>query len=149
MNILKFEDLDLCSIGMVTIPENDRSFEEIIFMDVNQHYYKKCIIKDDRLVGAVLMGDKKEFAEFKTLIEDKIELADKREVILRSSKSTIPVKGKLVCTCSQIGEGNLEEEIYNGCTNFNELCKLTGAGLGCGSCKPEVKDILKMSLAKV
>ena len=149
MNILKFEDLDLCSIGMVTVPENDKSFEEIIFMDVNQRYYKKCIIKDDRLVGAVLMGDKKEFAEFKTLIEDKIELADKREVILRSSKSSIPVKGKLVCTCSQIGEGNLEEEIYNGCTNFNELCKLTGAGLGCGSCKPEVKDILKMSLAKV
>jgi len=149
MNILKFEDLDLCSIGMVNVPKNDTSYEEIIFMDVYQRYYKKCIIKNDRLVGTVLMGDKKEFAEFKTLIEDKIELADKREVILRSSKSSVPVKGKLVCTCSQIGEGNLEEEISKGCTDFNELCKLTGAGLGCGSCKPEVKDILKMSLTNV
>ncbi|MGJ8744918.1 molybdopterin-dependent oxidoreductase [Polaribacter sp.] len=149
MNILKFENLDLCSIGVVSAPKNDPSFEEIIFTDVNKRYYKKCIIKDDRLVGAVLMGDKNEFAEFKTLIEDEIELADKREVILRSNKSAVPVKGKLVCTCSQIGEGNLQEEIEKGCSDFNELCKLTGAGLGCGSCKPEVKDILKMSLAKV
>jgi ferredoxin-nitrate reductase len=149
MNILKFEDLDLCSIGMVNIPNNDTSFEEIIFTDLQKRYYKKCIIKDDILMGAVLMGDKKEFAEFKTLIEDKIELADKREVILRSSKSATPVKGKLVCSCSQIGKGNLEEEIIKGCNDFNELCKRTGAGMGCGSCKPEVKDILKMSLAKV
>ncbi|AOW20351.1 nitrate reductase [Urechidicola croceus] len=149
MNILKFEDLDLCSIGMVTIPKNDNSYEEIIFMDMNKRYYKKCIIHNDRLVGAVLMGDKNEFAEFKTLIEDEIELADKREVILRSSKSSVPVKGKLVCSCSQIGEGNLEEEIMKGCTDFDQLCKNTGAGLGCGSCKPEVKDILKMSLARV
>ncbi|WP_299013983.1 nitrate reductase [uncultured Polaribacter sp.] len=149
MNILKFEDLDLCSIGMVTVPKNDFSYEEIIFMDVTQKYYKKCIIKEDKLVGAILMGDKKEFAEFKTLIEDEIELADKRDSILRSSKSSVPVKGKLVCTCSQIGEGNLEEEIKKGCTDFNNLCKLTGAGLGCGSCKPEVKDILKMNLASV
>ncbi|WP_298765284.1 nitrate reductase [uncultured Polaribacter sp.] len=149
MNILKFEDLDLCSIGMVTVPKNDFSYEEIIFMDVSQKYYKKCIIKDDKLVGAILMGDKKEFAEFKTLIEDEIELADKREAILRSNKSSVPVKGKLVCTCSQIGEGNLEEEIEKGCTDFNTLCKLTGAGLGCGSCKPEIKDILKMNLASV
>lgn len=142
MNILKFEDLDLCSIGMVTIPQNDNSYEEIIFMDVTKKYYKKCIIKDDILVGVILMGDKNEFAEFKSLIEDKIELAEKRNEILRSNKTAVPVKGKLVCTCSQIGEGNLIDVIKNGCNNFDELCKTTGAGLGCGSCKPEVKDIL-------
>ncbi len=142
MNILKFQDLDLCSIGDISIPENDPSYEEIIFTDVGKRYYKKCIVKDDLLVGAVLMGDKNEFAEFKTMIESKIELSDKRNTLLRGSSNGKPVIGKLVCSCSQVGEGNLQEAIKNGCSDFTELCKQTGAGLGCGSCKTEVREIL-------
>jgi len=142
MNILKLEDINLCSIGQVEVPENDDSYEEIVFADLRQRYYKKCIVKNDLLVGAILMGDKNEFAEFKTLIESKIELADKRNMLLRGSSSAKPVLGKLVCSCSQVGSGNIEEAIKGGVTNFTELCKTTGAGLGCGSCKTEVKDIL-------
>ncbi len=142
MNILKFEDLDLCSVGSIDMPKNDPSFEEVIFMDVRKRFYKKCIVKDDRLVGAILMGDKKEFADFKRLIEDKIELSEKREELLRSSQPGEPVLGKLICSCSQVGEGNLEQVIKSGCENFTELCNATGAGLGCGSCKPEVKEVL-------
>lgn len=142
MNILKFEDLDLCSIGMVNTPKNDPSYEEIILKDVTQHFYKKCIVKNDLLVGAILMGDKNEFAEFKRFIEDKIELSEKRTELLRGKSSTIPVIGKLVCSCSQVGEGNLIEAINKGCKDFNELCSKTGAGLGCGSCKPEINEIL-------
>ncbi|MCM8569092.1 molybdopterin-dependent oxidoreductase [Gramella jeungdoensis] len=145
MNILKFNDLDVCSIGDINVPENDDSYEEIIFTDIKKRYYKKCIVKDDLLVGAVLMGDKNEFAEFKSLIESKIELSDRRETLLRGSGNDEPVKGKLVCSCSQVGAGNLEETIANGCTDFTELCKQTGAGLGCGSCKTEVKEILNTS----
>ncbi len=148
MNILKFKDLNLCSIGVVQFPEKDTSYEEVIFMDMHKHYYKKCIIKDDRLVGAVLLGDKKEFAEFKTLIEDKIELGEKREELLRSNEASIPVKGKLICSCSQIGIGNLEDVINSGCTNYAELYKTTGAGMGCGSCKPEVLEIFQNTLKK-
>lgn len=142
MNILKFKDLDLCSIGDINIPENDDSYEEIIFTDVSKRYYKKCIVKDDLLIGAVLMGDKNEFAEYKTMIETKLELADKRDSLLRGSSGGKPVLGKLVCSCSQVGEGNLKEVINGGCKNFTALCKETGAGLGCGSCKTEVREIL-------
>ncbi len=142
MNILKFEDLDLCSIGMVNTPKGDTSYEEIILMDVSKRFYKKCIVKDDTLKGAILMGDKSEFAEFKRLIEEEIELSEKREELLRGTATSIPLKGKLVCSCSQVGVGNLEEAIANGCSDFKELCAQTGAGLGCGSCKPEVKGIL-------
>ncbi len=142
MNILKLEDINLCSIGDLTIPENDDSYEEIVFTDLKKRYYKKCIVKDDLLVGAILMGDKNEFAEFKTMIESKIELSDKRNTLLRGSSNTKPVLGKLVCSCSQVGAGNIEETIKNGVNDFTELCKNTGAGLGCGSCKTEVKEIL-------
>ncbi|MDI6033167.1 molybdopterin-dependent oxidoreductase [Flavobacterium sp. LB2P84] len=142
MNILKLEDINLCSIGEIEIPENDDSYEEIVFSDLGKRYYKKCIVKNDLLVGAILMGDKNEFAEFKTMIESKIELSDKRNTLLRGSSNTKPVLGKLVCSCSQVGSGNIEEAIKSGVTNFTELCKTTGAGLGCGSCKTEVKEIL-------
>ena len=142
MNILKLEDINLCSIGEIEIPENDDSYEEIVFADLGKRYYKKCVVKNDLLVGAILMGDKNEFAEFKTLIESKIELADKRNSLLRGSSDAKPVLGKLVCSCSQVGSGNIEETIKSGVTNFTELCKTTGAGLGCGSCKTEVKEIL-------
>ena len=143
MNILKFEDLDLCSIGNIEYPENDPSYQEILLMDVSKSFYKRCIVKDDKLVGAVMMGDKSEFAEFKSLIEDRTELSDKREELLRGQSNSVPVIGKLICSCSQVGEGNLEDAINGGCTDFTALCKSTGAGLGCGSCKPEVRDILK------
>ena len=142
MNILKFNDLNLCSIGDINVPENDDSYEDIIFTDIKKRYYKRCIVKDDLLVGAVLMGDKNEFAEFKTMIESKIEMADKRDKLLRGASNDVPVLGKLVCSCSQVGEGNIEEAISKGCTDFTELCNTTGAGLGCGSCKTEVKEIL-------
>jgi ferredoxin-nitrate reductase len=142
MNILKLEDINLCSIGEIEIPENDDSYEEIVFSDLGKRYYKKCVVKNDLLVGAILMGDKNEFAEFKTMIESKIELSDKRNTLLRGSSNAKPVLGKLVCSCSQVGSGNIEEAIKGGVSNFTELCKTTGAGLGCGSCKTEVKEIL-------
>lgn len=149
MNILKFENLDLCSLGMVNSPEGDDRYEEIIFMDVSKRYYKKCIVKDDTLLGAILMGDKNEFAEFKRLIEEEIELSDKRNELLRGNSQSIPMKGKLICSCSQVGEGNLIETIGKGCHDFSKLCSETGAGLGCGSCKPEIQEILDQQLKAV
>ncbi|MBI1770378.1 MAG: molybdopterin-dependent oxidoreductase [Bacteroidetes bacterium] len=143
MNILKLSGLDLCSIGMVDIPDDSNGYEEILFIDESMRYYKKCIIKDDRLMGAVLIGDKAEFSEFKSLIENKIELSEKRMQLLRSGKSSEPVLGKLVCSCNQVGEGNLRKLIDGGCQTLNDLCQNSGAGLGCGSCKPEIHRLLK------
>lgn len=146
MNILKFENLDLCSIGMVNAPKDNSSYEEIILMDASQRFYKKCIVKGDTLKGAILMGDKNEFAEFKRLIEEEIELSEKRNELLRGASNTVLLKGKLVCSCSQVGVGNVLDAIVNGCSDFNALCTKTGAGLGCGSCKPEVKELLNKQL---
>ncbi len=143
MNILKFSDFDLCSIGIPEVPANGEGFEEILFIDKSKRYYKKCIIQNDRLVGAVLVGDKSEFAEFKTLIESEIELSEKRMQLLRSGKKAEPVIGKLLCSCNQVGEGNISALIQAGCGTLNEICQKSGAGLGCGSCKPEIVRILK------
>jgi ferredoxin-nitrate reductase len=145
MNIIKIHGFDLCSIGIPECP-NDKDYEEIVFIDKAKRYYKKCIIHKDKLVGTILIGDKGEFQEFRELISKKIELSDKRLQLLRSGKTPEPVIGKLVCSCNNVGAGNIETAIQKGCTTLNSICDKTGAGTGCGSCKPEVKRIMEASL---
>ncbi len=141
MNILKMHGTDLCSLGEVECP-NDPAYEEVVFIDKAKRYYKKCIIHNDRLIGAILIGDKSEFLEYRNLIENKMELSEKRMQLLRSGKAIEPVIGKLICSCNNVGEGNLLNKINEGCKDHLQLCQLTGAGMGCGSCRPEVKAIL-------
>jgi ferredoxin-nitrate reductase len=143
VNILKMEGLHLCSIGLAEAPENDPSYEEITFIDKAKRYYKKCIVHQDRLVGAILVGDKNEFNEFRDLISKGTELSEKRLQLLRSGGKADAPEGKLVCSCNNVGQGNLEKAIQSGCTDFKALCQLTGAGTGCGSCRPEVRSILE------
>jgi ferredoxin-nitrate reductase len=149
MNILKLAGLHLCSIGIPDIPGDGQGYEEILFVDRSLRYYKKCIIKDDRLVGAILIGDKTEFAEFKQLIEDGLELSERRIQLLRSGAPVQPVLGKLVCSCNQVGAGNIEQVIASGCHSLADICQRSGAGLGCGSCKPEIQAILRTSKVNV
>jgi len=142
MNILKMHGTDVCSLGLAEAPD-DPSYEEVVFIDKAKRYYKKCIIHKDRLVGAILIGDKAEFLEFRDLIENKIELSERRLQLLRSNKKAEPLLGKLVCSCAAVGEGNIIAKIKEGCKDLVQLCQLSGAGMGCGSCRPEVKAILE------
>lgn len=148
MNILKMSGIQLCSIGIVDTQGNP-DYEEVVFIDKAKRYYKKCVIHKDKLVGTVLIGDKSEFAEFKEMIQGNIELSDKRLQLLRSGKKGESVIGKLVCSCNNVGEGNIVNKINGGCEDFKALCQETGAGTGCGSCRPEVKAILEKVLVSV
>ncbi|GAL82918.1 nitrate reductase, nitrite reductase (NAD(P)H) [Sporocytophaga myxococcoides] len=88
VNILTVSNFDICSIGMIEVPgKKEDEFEEIVYIDKSKRYYKKCIVQNDRLVGAILVGDKSEFPEFKNLILSKVELADKRVSLLLSNKN--------------------------------------------------------------
>ena len=144
MNILKMHGADMVSLGTVECPV-DKAYEEIIFIDKAKRYYKKCIIHNDRLIGAILIGDKVEFLEFRDLIQNRIELSEKRLQLLRAGKNSEPVIGKIICSCANIGEGNILNKIKQGHTALSALCSASGAGLGCGSCKSEVESILNKS----
>jgi ferredoxin-nitrate reductase len=145
MNIIKIHGFDLCSIGIPECPD-DKDYEEVVFIDKAKRYYKKCIIHQDRLVGAILIGDKSEFLEFRDLIANKTELSEKRLQLLRSGNKADPVLGKLVCSCNNVGAENIRKKIESGCNTMADVCKATGAGTGCGSCRPEVKRLLDEAL---
>ncbi len=147
MNIIKVHGFDLCSMGISESPEAI-GYEEIVFMDLAKRYYKKCIIHEDKLVGAILIGDKIEFQEFKDLIANKTELSDKRLQLLRSGKKAEAVRGKLVCSCNNVGSGNIADEVKKGCHSLKEICAVTGAGTGCGSCRAEIQSLLDEELVQ-
>ncbi|MES2649159.1 MAG: molybdopterin-dependent oxidoreductase [Bacteroidota bacterium] len=145
MNILKMHGTELCSLGLAECPD-EPGYEEVVFIDKAKRYYKKCIIHNDRLVGAILFGDKSEFLEYRDLIQNKMELSEKRLQLLRSGQNTEPVIGKLVCSCGNVGEGNIVNKIIAGCKDISALCQASGAGMGCGSCKTEVAAILQSAM---
>ncbi|PKA17493.1 NAD(P)H-nitrite reductase [Leptospira haakeii] len=146
-NLLKIPGLELVSLRLPDVPmdEAGSEYEEIVFFDKRKGRYKKCIIKGDRLVGAILVGDKSEFSEFKAMISSGIELGDKRDRLLTGSSPLKPPIGALVCSCNGVGKGNIEEEIRNGVCDLKTISEKTGAGTGCGSCKPEIMKILRES----
>src|SRR5690606_15976670 len=49
---------------------------------------------------------------------------------------------KVICSCGNAGEGNIAQAVPGGCTDLKAVCEASGAGLGCGSCRPEVRAIL-------
>jgi len=148
MSIIKIHGFDLCCIGIPERP-NEQDYEEIVFIDRARRSYKKCIVHQDRLVGAILIGDKDEFQEFRELIAGRVELNEKRLGLLRSGGKAEPVSGRLVCSCNNVGSGNIENRIAAGCTELSEISAATGAGTGCGSCRVEIKKILEKKLQEM
>ena len=149
MNILKLHDVQLASIGMTDVPSKDaHEYQVVRLEDINRHYYKKCIIHQNRLVGAILLGNKDEFNEFRRLIADGVELNETRDTLLRpNGVQQEPLSGVLVCACNNVGDGNIKKCIKNGVTDLDGIMLATGAGTGCGSCKPEVLALLNNSAA--
>jgi len=140
VNILKIPGLEVRSIGLAESPGPE--YEEVVFLDRPLRTYKKCIVHQGRLVGAILVGDKTEFTEFRELIRDKLELSEKRLTLLRGGVPAQATQGRLVCSCQGVGEGNLEAACRAGASTLEALAQATGAGTGCGSCRPEVAKFL-------
>ena len=147
MNILKLKDIHLSSVGMIEEPLNDDAYQVVRMEDVSRHYYKKCIIHNNKLVGTILMGNKDEFVQFRDLIKNGAELDDLRDALLRPNGGAVkePLKGALVCSCNNVGEGNIKGCIAGGCKTLSDVMQKTGAGTGCGSCKPEIMVLLEQA----
>jgi len=71
-NTLKVVGFDLTSIGTVrgAHEPSEPSFEEIIALSSDGNVYKKFVIKDDRLIGAILLGTKKDSLKITRMIKE-------------------------------------------------------------------------------
>ena len=71
-NTLKVAGLDLTSIGIVRSQHEppDPGFEEIRAVAPDGKIYKKFVIKDGKMIGAILLGTKKEAVKVTKIIKD-------------------------------------------------------------------------------
>jgi nitrite reductase (NADH) large subunit len=80
-NTLKIEDIDLTSIGIVN-PEGNE-YEQIRYADADKCTYKKIVLKDGKIVGAVLIGDRKIVKPMTDIISKGINVEDVKQEILK------------------------------------------------------------------
>lgn len=79
-NTLKVTGIDLTSIG--EIDPRDKSFEVIIKKDEEKGFYRKLVFKEDRIVGAILLGDKRKYVnKIQNLIKSQKIIERKEELI--------------------------------------------------------------------
>ncbi len=53
-----------------------------------------------------------------------------------------PSKGAVVCACMDVGRHELQRAIAGGAASLPALMDCTGAGTNCGSCRPELQDLI-------
>lgn len=143
-NILKVHGVQLATVGD-TDPD-DPTTQTVIFEDVEAGIYQKAVIKDDRLIGVLLFGDTTGFATYRDLVANRTELEDQRATLLRGGSAATAVDGALVCSCNRIGANTITKAIADGCTTLAAVCAKTAAGTSCGSCRPEVAQLLAAKL---
>ena len=74
MNSIEFFGLPILSLGVYKT-DKQSGFQELIRKDLKSNLYKKLIIKDSRLFGAVMIGDIKNSGLFLRLIREKIDIS--------------------------------------------------------------------------
>ena len=52
-------------------------------------------------------------------------------------------KGAIICACNSVGRNQISAFVQaNNSASLNLVCQNTNAGMGCGSCRPEVQKIM-------
>jgi len=82
-NTLKVINVDLTSIGVVN-PE-DPKYEELKETDQKKGIYKKLVLDKGKIVGAILLGDKKGVTSIKRLIAHETDITKHKNTILKDN----------------------------------------------------------------
>lgn len=76
---LKVTGINLFSVGNFL---GDSDCEFVLFRDLEQKNYKKLVLKNNRIAGAVLYGDTTEGAWYHQLLEDKTDISAMRSLLI-------------------------------------------------------------------
>src|SRR5205807_777293 len=104
--------------------------------------YRKLIIRDDRLAGAVLVGDSSAAASLVRRFERGDQLPVNRLDLFASTDRAAEPVGGMVCNCHQVTEPTLLSAVKGGCRTLQDLASRTGAGTGCSGCRRQLAALL-------
>jgi nitrite reductase (NADH) large subunit len=154
---LKVTGIDLFSAGNFVGGEGH---EEIVFQDAGRGSYKKLVLKDNKLAGAVLYGDTLDGAWYFELMRDATDVSDFRDKLLfgrhhigdsgagggmgdeKSRVMALPDTAE-ICGCNGVCKGDIikamrEKKLFT----LDEVRAHTKASGSCGSCTGLVETML-------
>ncbi|MEH3053503.1 MAG: nitrite reductase large subunit NirB [Patulibacter minatonensis] len=135
---LKIMGVDLVSIGAA---EGSGATVE----DREARSYRKLVVQEGKLVGAVLMGDIKGHELLLDKVRTGHEVDDALALLAEASQASaadLPDTAQ-VCNCNGVCKGEIVQAIQDhDLGSTAEVVARTRAGAGCGTCKPLVKEIL-------
>jgi nitrite reductase (NADH) large subunit len=144
---LKVMGVELASMG-ITEPAENRD-ETIQFTEAKRGTYKKLIVRDGRLVGGILMGDISKAAFLMQAFDRDSPLPDERLGLLfdlgtPSQKVTLDEMppDTQICNCNGVTKGAIGACVEGGKRSGKAVMAATRAGMGCGSCKSLVNEVV-------
>lgn len=137
---LKVAGVDVASMGILEPElEGDEVFQII---EERRNAYRKLIVRDGQLVGAMLVGNTaaaaalvQKFDRGDPMPEDPLEAL----CAMRGPWASVE---RLVCNCNKVTDGAVREAVAQGAESVEAVGQATRAGTGCGSCKGEIGQIL-------
>lgn len=152
---LKAKDVDLASMGDVHLdPAGDHppGVEVICVQDSARGRYGKLVLRDDRVVGAILLGLPDAAATITQFFDSQAPVpgdhlglllgrALPAEQSAGSSTAALP-DDALVCRCNTVHKGRLVAAWQDGARDVAAMATATRATTGCSSCRNTVTDIV-------
>ncbi len=152
---LKVTGCDLFSAG--DFADGDGR-EDIVFRDPARGVYRRLVIDDDVLIGAVMYGDTADSNWFFGLIKDKTDISDMRDTLIfgpayqggtpldpLAAVAALP-RDVEICGCNGICKGQIEDAIAAGATDLGAVRATTKASGSCGTCTGLVEQVLAVTL---
>src|SRR5690349_13998902 len=149
---LKVTGVDLFSAGNFAGGDGT---EDIVLADPSAGVYKKLVLRDDKLVGAVLYGDTVDGAWYFKLLRDGTNVGPLRDRLMfgesnlgdtghqGQSRAAAMADTAEVCGCNGVCKGAIVKAIKGkGLFTLEEVRKHTKASSSCGSCTGLVEQIL-------
>ena len=145
---LKVMGVELASMG-VTEPTDERD-EVVTFSEPKRGTYKKLIIRDGMLIGAMMLGDLSKVAYLMQAFDRGTPLPEERLSLLfdigaPSTETTMlemPDNAQ-ICNCNGVSKGQIRKCVEGGKRSLKMVMEATRAGLGCGSCKKLVQEVVE------
>ena len=133
--------------------------EEIVFRDVARGVYKRLVLKDDVIIGAVMYGDTADGAWFLGKIKAREDISACRDTLIfgpayaggaapdpMAAIAALPDDAE-ICGCNGVCKGRIVSAITGGgLTTLDEVRASTRASTSCGQCTGLVEQVLAVTL---
>jgi assimilatory nitrate reductase catalytic subunit len=123
--------------------------ERLEFTDLRRGIYRAAVLdRDDALIDCLFVAPSGALPASdwpRALLADRKPLdADARRAVLSGrAPVAVPPEGRIVCACFGVGRNRIQRAIReHGIADTASLGRLLQCGTNCGSCLPELKEIL-------